>query len=173
TINQSNDTAYSSVIGAPADLTNLTGPNLNNIALVKKGAGSLSLTGQNTYTGATTVDGGTLVVSGGLAGTTGVTVNNGATLAGEGSIILAAGGKVSIKSGATFAPGDINDLPTASIFVTDSGSPASNGTFELESGATLSIRLGATSAGGSQAIANEDLDNQLHVAGTVALAGTL
>jgi autotransporter-associated beta strand protein len=58
--------------------------NLGTIALTKTGAGTQTLTNNNSYTGATVINGGILELanSGGvaLAGTSGVTVNNGGTL---------------------------------------------------------------------------------------------
>ena len=56
--------------------------------LVKKGNGTLTLAGANTYTGVTTVEAGGLVVSGGIAGD--VALHAGARLEGDGRI----GGKV-------------------------------------------------------------------------------
>jgi autotransporter-associated beta strand protein len=67
--------------------------------LVKSGAGSLTLSGNNTYSGATTVSAGTLVVNGTNVSAT--TVQSGATLGGSGAVASA-----TIGSGGTIAPGN-------------------------------------------------------------------
>lgn len=69
------------------------------LALTKRGAGTLTLSGANTHTGATTVSAGGLRVTGSLAGP--VSVATGATLSGSGSIQ----GAVSLASGAIHSPG--------------------------------------------------------------------
>ena len=55
-----------------------------NMALVKTGAGTLTLTGTNTFSGTTTVSGGTLIAAGAsasaLGSTSAITVNSGGTL---------------------------------------------------------------------------------------------
>jgi autotransporter-associated beta strand protein len=66
----------------------------------KSGAGTLTLSGADTYTGPTTNNAGTLAVNGSLAGN--MVVNSGATLAGTGTI----GNAVAINSGAILAPGN-------------------------------------------------------------------
>ncbi|HEX5845997.1 MAG TPA: autotransporter-associated beta strand repeat-containing protein [Rhodoplanes sp.] len=53
-------------------------------ALVKEGAGTLTLSGINTYTGPTTVDAGALVVNGSIATSSGLTVDAGALVGGVG-----------------------------------------------------------------------------------------
>ncbi|MDD2456484.1 MAG: autotransporter-associated beta strand repeat-containing protein, partial [Kiritimatiellae bacterium] len=67
TVNQALDTAFSGVI---------SNGSARVIALVKNGAGTLDLSGTNTYTGATTVSGGGLCVAGPLASAS-VTVGSG------------------------------------------------------------------------------------------------
>ncbi|MFT5125672.1 MAG: autotransporter-associated beta strand protein, partial [Verrucomicrobiales bacterium] len=74
--------------------------------VVKSGAGTLTLAGDNHYRDGTRILGGTLSVdnlSGSGTGTSNVVVEAGATLAGDGSIV----GAVEILAGATLAPGGI------------------------------------------------------------------
>jgi len=186
TVNQSIDSTYGSDIGTLGN--NLTGPNVNNINLVKQGPGELRLLGNCTYTGSTSVQGGTLIVNGGASGsdgagitqTSGVTVSNGATLAGRGFIGVAPGGQVVIGPGATISPGDeypgSDDYPTGELSISDtSTTPSSAGTFDLENNATLYISLGAQTSGGSQVGANSGpgFDSQVAVQGNITLNGNL
>ncbi|WP_438479950.1 beta strand repeat-containing protein [Oleiharenicola lentus] len=71
------------------------------LALTKSGAGTLTLTGTNTYTGATTVNAGTLVVSGSIASSSLTTVASGGRLSGSGSV-----GALTVSAGGTLAPGN-------------------------------------------------------------------
>jgi fibronectin-binding autotransporter adhesin len=87
----------------------------------KTGAGTLVLSGTNSYTGATNVNQGTLLVNGNQSAATGaVTVASTATLGGTGTI----GGAVTVQNGGTVQPG------------------TSPGTLTLASG--VSIAAGAT-----------------------------
>jgi autotransporter-associated beta strand protein len=76
-------------------------------------AGSLTLSGVNTYSGATAVNGGTLLVNspGTLASGSAVTVAAGATLGGSGTI----NGTVSVSAGGILAPGGVNNISTLTL----------------------------------------------------------
>lgn len=75
--------------------------------LTKAGAGTLVLSGTNTYSGGTAVNAGTLSVNGSLA--SGVTVNAGGILGGNGAI----NGAVNAASGGVLAPG--NSIGTLTV----------------------------------------------------------
>src|SRR5262249_26628716 len=77
--------------------------------LAKICAGTLILTGANSYTGPTFVDGGILSVEGSIASSP-VLVNAGATLAGTGTA-----GAATILSGGTLAPGAVGTPGTLTI----------------------------------------------------------
>jgi autotransporter-associated beta strand protein len=96
--------------------------------LIKEGAGTLNLSGNNSYTGTTTVSGGTLRVNGVYGGGALFSVASNATLAGTGSLA-----HVTLSDGARLAPG--NSVGTLTV---------SNLAF---SGASLfDFELGATNA---------------------------
>jgi autotransporter-associated beta strand protein len=71
--------------------------------LFKDGAGTMRLSGANTYARATTVSAGTLLVNGSLAAGSTVTVSSGATLGGSGTI----NGPTTVSSGGVIAPGSL------------------------------------------------------------------
>jgi autotransporter-associated beta strand protein len=96
TVNNSGNYTFAGKLGN-------TGTNENNLALVKSGVGTLTLSGANTYTGATTITAGTLLVNGTHTGGDNYTVSG--TLGGTGTITLAPGKTVSVQPGGTLAPG--------------------------------------------------------------------
>ncbi len=79
----SGSNTFGGVIGKPADTTNI-GSASNAISLVKLGASTQILTGNNTYSGPTTIEGGALVINGAQSGNGLITVRNGGALGGTG-----------------------------------------------------------------------------------------
>ncbi|VVM43281.1 Extracellular serine protease [Pseudomonas fluorescens] len=96
-------------------------------SLIKSGAGSLVLSGDNSYRGATTVNGGLLAVNGAL--TSAVTVNNSGTLGGSGRIAA-----LRVNAGGTVAPG--NSVGTLQV----------SGDVNLDAGSTYAVELTPTSS---------------------------
>jgi autotransporter-associated beta strand protein len=87
--------------------------------LTKEGAGTLTLSGANTFTGATNVNEGTLIVNGSLAATANdLTVADNAILSGTGSIGTDAVINGDLRIGTTAANGSVGTLT-----FTDAGAP--------------------------------------------------
>jgi len=131
-----------------ATSTTFDGVLSGSAALIKGGAGTLTLTGANTYEGASVINQGALVVNGSI-GAGGVTVGSGAALAGRGT----AGGAV-VSDGAV-APGDDGAIGALGL-----------ARYVQHGGATLNIRLAGAQAPGA------DYDH-LSVGGDATLDGTL
>ncbi|GAA5117373.1 autotransporter-associated beta strand repeat-containing protein [Luteolibacter yonseiensis] len=137
--------------GPAADLTISakllnTSANLVASGLVKSGAGTLLLAGENAYTGPTTVSAGALYVGGGTT-TSSTTVASSATLGGSGTV-----GGVTLQSGANLAPG-VNGI----------GTLAANGNVVLQSGSATRMELNKITA----------TADKLTVNGTLTLGGGL
>lgn len=99
---------------------------ITGVPLIKTGAGTLNLSGANTYTNATTVNAGTLLVTGSM-GNTPVTVSSGGTLAGTGAIA----GTVSVNGSIKPGNGGIGTLTV-------------NNTVTLQTGSTTTMQIDKT-----------------------------
>ena len=158
-------TTGTSTVSFPIDLTGAATVGVDNAAatlaltgvisgasgLTKNGAGTLNLTGNNTYTGVTAINDGTLLVDGNQGGSS-VTVASGATLGGLGTVntITANGGTVSpghsaagilIDNGGLTLDEDASSNNSVFSVVVD-GSTAGNGTGfygQLQVGSTINL----------------------------------
>ncbi|WP_420134188.1 autotransporter-associated beta strand repeat-containing protein [Rhodopseudomonas sp.] len=100
-----------------SDTTTFAGVISGSGALIKQGAGTLNLTGINTYSGGTTISGGTLLITGGTIA--GDVVNNGAlafdatapliagVVSGTGSVTIQGGSSVAMTGANTYTGGTI------------------------------------------------------------------
>nr|MBA3936178.1 autotransporter-associated beta strand repeat-containing protein [Planctomycetota bacterium] len=127
--------------GGDATSTTLSGVISGTGAVAKAGAGTMTLSGVNTYTGTTTVSVGTLLVSGSTVAGSAVTVANGATLGGTGTVA----GTVAMAAGSTLAPG----LGGTAIGTLTTGSVTCNATsiFSLDLNGTTPTNDRVTTAG--------------------------
>jgi autotransporter-associated beta strand protein len=128
TIDQTASTTYAGTISG-------------NLGVVKRGSGSLTLTGAHSFSGATRVEGGTLVANGTISAP--ITVTGNAILAGTGSV-----GNLVGQNGGRIAPGD------------GTTGTLNAGTVTLDA-ANLSIEIFGTTAGSGY--------DQLHSTGAVSL----
>jgi autotransporter-associated beta strand protein len=125
--------------------------------LIKAGAGTMVLSGDNQYQNGTTVSAGSLFVNnttGSGTGTGGVTVQDGATLGGNGTI----SGSVTIQPGGTLTPG----MPIGALTI--GGNLTLQGTTILEINKStpatndLLVVAGAMSLGGNLVVTNAGPD---------------
>ena len=119
--------------------------------LIKGNAGTLILSGLNTFTGSVTVNAGTLLVNGSIA--TSSLVNVGGTLGGSGTTP-----SVNISSTGTLAPGNSPGIiSTGDLAFTDSDS-----TYSIEiNGTTVGSQYDQTDVTGSVTLANATLATAL------------
>jgi autotransporter-associated beta strand protein len=155
-----------------------------DLAVLKGGAGTLTLSGANDYGAATTVNGGTLVAASAaaLAGTSGVTVNNAGSVLRVnfgGSGELADAGLAALLAKTTFtnaAAGLVIDTSNAAGDALFSGALAMNANF-AKSGAGTLLLTAANSYGGTTTLAGGTLrlsggNNRLPAGTSLAFTGS-
>ncbi|MBB1593149.1 autotransporter domain-containing protein [Achromobacter sp. UMC46] len=141
----------SSVVFNRSDAVTYDGVISGNGAVVKDGAGVLTLNGVNTYRGITEVSTGTLLVGGSPANASAslpgvVQVRNGARLGGYGTV-----GVTTVQAGGTLVSGGANGA---------TGPLTINGDLIMQTGSTLQFGLGApNSTSALQVIGNVSLGN--------------
>jgi autotransporter-associated beta strand protein len=121
-------------------------PGVTGGSLVKIGAGTLTLSGANTYTGPTNINSGTLDVTGSIASSSLTAVASGVSLTGTGTV-----GATHVNDGGTFAPG--SGTPGTSMTVA--------GNLAFQSGAQYAVFL------------NPSASSFTSVTGTASLNGTV
>jgi autotransporter-associated beta strand protein len=139
---RSGDLAYSGIVSGSG-------------AVVKQGAGTLILSGNNTYSGATTVAAGSLLINGSLANSA-VSVGRCGTLGGSGSI----GELVTVQSGGVLSPGNSPGLLSVSAL-------------DLLAGSTSLMQIDGDGSGGA-GTAGTDYDSlAISTSGGLSYGGSL
>ena len=131
-------------VGSRNDSTSFSGVIQDSGSITKIGAGTLTLSGANTYTGPTTISDGKLIVDGSIMSA--VTVNNGGALAGSGIT-----GSVTLNSGGFVAPSGSQTLHI-------------NGNYAQNDGGELKIEVAG---------ADPNASGHLNITGGATLDGTL
>ena len=160
------------------------------LALTKQGAGTTTLSAQNTYSGTTTVDGGTLLLSnasGTLHRNNAIVVNNGGTLTTSGGAnnqvfeISAAGtGSITINAGGLVTTGNnvaITLLGQSFVLAggtLSSGTPNTSwGSWILDSGSALSVTADSTLSASQVNLRQTNTNFTVDTGATLNVTGTL
>lgn len=125
-------------------------PTRTGTTVTKIGAGTMVLSGVNTFTGGTTVNAGTLLVNNtqtaGTSGTgTGSVSVAAGTLGGTGIVRPGTGNSISVASGAFLAPGDSTAVSPIGTLVLDGGGTTAS-LLSMSAGAKFSFDLGTGSS---------------------------
>lgn len=174
---------------AASDLTVSAAISGTNFGITKEGAGTMVLSGTNTYTGVTTINAGTLSVgtigNGGVAGNLGAATNTAANLVLGGGTLQYTGSTAGTDRNFTLSPGTTStiDVTTAATNLTLSGSAinttggitkAGAGTLTLAGTnlytGTTTVNAGTLLAQGSASL-GDTTGNVTVSGGTLALAG--
>ena len=144
-----------------------TGAYADSWNLAKTGAGTLVLSGVNSYSGSTTVSGGVLQVTGQILSTLGVTVTSGGTFQADGSATALS---ATVRSGGVLGGngvvGTVNVDAGGAVNAGASPGILTTGNLTLAAGAYLVAEIEGTSAGAGGY-------DQVVVMGTVDLGGAI
>ncbi len=159
--------AADSVIGVDAGSLNIglaIGESDGSHSLTKIGAGTLILSGSNTYTGATTISAGALEVRGSIAGSSGIT-NDGAlvfnsaaaqiyghAITGSGALTKLGGGVLTLSGVNTYSGG--TTVSGGALSFLDTNAKPATGTHDFAAGTTLGLGVS-----GDNAFTTADIDN--------------
>lgn len=148
TVNNAGGNTFAGILGG-------TGPYDNNLALVKTGAGTLTLAGTNTFTGGATVTGGTLSISrdNNLGGTSSGVILNGGALSANASFTLGSGRGILLGPASGSGSGTL-DVTTGNT-LTYAGGLANNGAGTgslIKTSAGALILSGTSTYGGATTI---------------------
>jgi fibronectin-binding autotransporter adhesin len=134
--------------------------------ITKQSAGTMELSGANTYTGTTTVNGGTILAdntTGSATGTGAVVVNDTGTFGGTGSVT----GSITVNSGGKLAPGaSIESLATGSLTL------AAGSTYAIEYNSTGTPAADVTQVTGDVTLTGSLTLADLAATPTAILPGT-
>lgn len=136
TVNNSTNYTYNGVID-------------RNVALTKKGTGSLTLGGANKYVGDTVIEAGTLILTGSISGSSEINVHSGATFDVSGVV----GGPYVLEPAQTLAGGGTILGPLVVEGTVSPGASAGqllvDGALTFSAGSTLTLEIAGPNAGSS------------------------
>jgi autotransporter-associated beta strand protein len=156
------DGGYAITIAQPLIHSAIAGDNVIDGGLIKRGAGTLSLSGTNTYNGNTTINAGTLALSGsGSIASSGIIISNGAIFNVSAVSFTLGAGQTLMGSGTVTGGSTING--TIAPGVAAIGTLTFSTPPVLTSGKTL-LELNRT---------NAQTSDRITVSGTLVYAGTL